>query len=198
MERFGFAMGPFRVGDLAGNDIGWAIRKRRATEGHATNDGKIADRLCEMGRFGQKTSAGWYDYKPGDRTARPNAEVDAMIVRFSAEVGVTRRNIDDREIVERLVYALVNEGARILEERIAQRSSDIDLVYLNGYGFPMLRGGPMFYADTVGLTEVVAAIRRYGTGLHPEAWKPAPLLEKLAATSASFASFDSQSSDSLS
>jgi 3-hydroxyacyl-CoA dehydrogenase len=198
MEQFGFAMGPFRVGDLAGNDIGWAIRKRRAAEGHAANEGKIADRLCEMGRFGQKTSAGWYDYKPGDRTPRPNAAVDAMIVAYSAEVGVTRRNIDDREIVERLVYALVNEGARILEEKIAQRSSDIDLVYLNGYGFPILRGGPMFYADTVGLTEVVAAIRRYGAGLHPEPWKPAPLLEKLAATSASFASFDSQSADSLS
>ena len=198
MERFGFAMGPFRVGDLAGNDISWAIRKRRAAEGHASDEGKIADRLCEMGRFGQKTSAGWYDYRPGDRTARPNAEVDAMIVRYSAEVGVTRRNIGDREIVERLVYALVNEGAKILEERIAQRASDIDLVYLNGYGFPILRGGPMFYADTVGLTEVVSAIRRYATGLHPEPWKPAPLLEKLAADGSSFASFDSQSADSLS
>jgi 3-hydroxyacyl-CoA dehydrogenase len=198
MERFGFAMGPFRVGDLAGNDISWAIRKRRAAEGHASDEGKIADRLCEMGRFGQKTSAGWYDYRPGDRTARPNAEVDAMIVRYSAEVGVTRRNIADREIVERLVYALVNEGAKILEERIAQRASDIDLVYLNGYGFPLLRGGPMFYADTVGLTEVVSAIRRYATGLHPEPWKPAPLLEKLAADGSSFASFDSQSADSLS
>jgi 3-hydroxyacyl-CoA dehydrogenase len=198
MEKFGFAMGPFRVGDLAGNDIGWAIRKRRAAEGHGNDEGKIADRLCEMGRFGQKTNAGWYDYRPGDRTPRPNAEVDAMIVRYSAEVGVTRRNIDDREIVERLVYALVNEGARILEERIAQRSSDIDLVYLNGYGFPLLRGGPMFYADTVGLPEVVAAIRRYAHGAHPQPWQPAPLLEKLAAEGSSFASFDSQSADSLS
>ena len=121
-----------------------------------------------------------------------------MIVRYSAEVGVTRRHIGDREIVERLVYALVNEGAKILEERIAQRASDIDLVYLNGYGFPLLRGGPMFYADTVGLTEVVSAIRRYATGLHPGPWKPAPLLEKLAADGSSFASFDSQSADSLS
>jgi 3-hydroxyacyl-CoA dehydrogenase len=198
MEKFGFAMGPFRVGDLAGNDIGWAIRKRRKAEGHGGDEGRIADRLCEMGRFGQKTSAGWYDYKPGDRTARPNAEVDAMIVKYSAEIGVPRRNIDDREIVERLVYSLVNEGARILEERIAQRASDIDLVYLNGYGFPLLRGGPMFYADTVGLPEVVAAIRRYGHGAHPEPWKPASLLEKLAADGGSFASFDSQSADSLS
>lgn len=204
MEKFGFAMGPFRVGDLAGNDIGWAIRKRRAAEGrgtdegHGSDEGKIADRLCEMGRFGQKTGAGWYDYKPGDRTARPNAAVDAMIVKYSAEIGVTRRNIEDREIVERLVYSLVNEGARILEEKIAQRASDIDLVYLNGYGFPLLRGGPMSYADTVGLTEVVAAIRRYSKGLHPQPWTPAPLLEKLAADGSSFASFDSQSADSQS
>ena len=198
MEKVGFAMGPFRVGDLAGNDIGWAIRKRRAAEGRGTDEGKIADRLCEMGRFGQKTSAGWYDYKPGDRTPRPNADVDAMIVKYSAEIGVTRRKIEDREIVERLVYSLVNEGARILEERIAQRASDIDLVYLNGYGFPLLRGGPMFYADTVGLTEVLAAIRRYAKGAHPQPWTPAPLLEKLAADGASFASFDSQSADSQS
>ncbi len=198
MERFGLAMGPFRVGDLAGNDISWAIRKRRAAEGHHTDEGKVADRLCEMGRFGQKTSAGWYDYRPGDRTPRPNAEVNAMIERYSAEVGVTRRKIDDREIVERLVYSLVNEGARILEERIAQRASDIDLVYLNGYGFPLLRGGPMFYADSVGLMEVVSAIRRYARGVHPQPWTPAPLLEKLATEGASFASFDSQSADSLS
>ena len=198
MERFGFAMGPFRVGDLAGNDISWAIRKRRAAEGHRSDEGKIADRLCEMGRFGQKTGAGWYDYRPGDRTARPNAEVNAMIEKYSAEVGVTRRQIDDREIVERLVYALVNEGARILEERIAQRASDIDLVYLNGYGFPLLRGGPMFYADSVGLIEVASAIRRYARGVHPQQWTVAPLLEKLAVAGSSFATFDSQSADSLS
>ncbi len=198
MEKFGFAMGPFRVGDLAGNDIGWAIRRRRAAEGHRSDEGRIADRLCEMGRFGQKTGAGWYDYRPGDRTARPNADVNAMIEKYSAEAGVTRRRIDDREVVERLVYALVNEGALILEERIAQRASDIDLVYLNGYGFPLLRGGPMFYADSVGLIEVVSAIRRYARGVHPKPWTPAPLLEKLAADGASFASFDSHSTDSLS
>jgi 3-hydroxyacyl-CoA dehydrogenase len=197
MERFGFAMGPFRVGDLAGNDIGWAIRKRRAAEGHHSDEGRIADRLCEMGRFGQKSAAGWYDYRPGDRTPQPNAEVNAMIERYSAEIGIARRDIDDREIVERLIYALVNEGARILEERIAQRASDIDLVYLNGYGFPLLRGGPMFYADNVGLMEVVSAIRRYAHGMHPKPWTPAPLLEKLAAEGSSFASFDSQSADSL-
>jgi 3-hydroxyacyl-CoA dehydrogenase len=198
MERFGFAMGPFRVGDLAGNDIGWAIRKRRAAEGERTDEGKIADRLCEMGRFGQKTGAGWYDYQPGDRTPQPNAQVNEMIEKYSAEVGITRRKIDAREIVERLVYALVNEGARILEERIAQRASDIDLVYLNGYGFPILTGGPMFYADTVGLMEVVSAIRRYAQGPHPQAWIPAPLLETLAGAGSSFASYDSKSADQLS
>jgi 3-hydroxyacyl-CoA dehydrogenase len=121
-----------------------------------------------------------------------------MIVAYSAEIGVTRRKIEDREIVERLVYSLVNEGARILEEKIAQRASDIDLVYLNGYGFPLLRGGPMCYADMVGLTEVVAAIRRYAKGVNPQPWIPAPLLEKLAAEGSSFASFDSQSADSQS
>src|SRR5262249_6008245 len=121
-----------------------------------------------------------------------------MIEKSSAEVGVTRRKIDDREIVERLVYSLVNEGARILEEHIAQRASDIDLVYLNGYGFPILCGGPMFHADSVGLMEVVSAIRRYAHGLHPASWTPAALLEKLAAEGSSFATFDSQSADSLS
>jgi 3-hydroxyacyl-CoA dehydrogenase len=198
MERFGFAMGPFRVGDLAGNDISWAIRKRRAADGHRTDEGKIADRLCEMGRFGQKTGAGWYDYRPGDRTPQSNAQVNEMIQKYSAEVGITRRKIDEREIVERLVYALVNEGALILEERIAQRASDIDLVYLNGYGFPILRGGPMCYADTVGLMEVVSAIRRYAQGIHPNAWTLAPLLEKLAADGSSFTSYDSKSADQLS
>lgn len=198
MEKFGFAMGPFRMSDLAGNDIGWAIRKRRAAEGHASDEGKIADKLCELGRFGQKTGAGWYDYRAGDRTPYPNSEVDALIVRHSAELGSERRKIDDREIVERLIYALVNEGARILEEGIAQRASDIDLVYLNGYGFPVLRGGPMFYADTVGLMEVVSAMRRYARGAHPKPWTPAPLLAKLAASGSSFASFDSQSADALS
>jgi 3-hydroxyacyl-CoA dehydrogenase len=198
MERFGFAMGPFRVGDLAGNDISWAIRKRRAAAGHRTDEGKIADRLCEMGRFGQKTGAGWYDYRPGDRTPRPNAQVNEMIEKYSAEVGITRRRIDDREIVERLVYALVNEGALILAEGIAQRASDIDLVYLNGYGFPMLTGGPMFYADSVGLMEVVSAIRRYARGAHPQAWTPAPLLEKLASEGSSFAAYDSRSGNQLS
>jgi 3-hydroxyacyl-CoA dehydrogenase len=180
-EKFGFAMGPFRMGDLAGNDIGWAIRKRRYVEKPEISYSKTADLLCEMGRYGQKTGAGWYDYKAGDRKAYPNEAVNAMIVQHSADLGITRRKISDEEIVERLVYALVNEGALILEEGIALRASDIDMVYLTGYGFPLYRGGPMFYADTVGLPNVLAAIQKYAKGHHGEAWKAAPLLQKLAA-----------------
>ncbi|WLI91271.1 3-hydroxyacyl-CoA dehydrogenase NAD-binding domain-containing protein [Massilia sp. R2A-15] len=180
-EKFGFAMGPFRMGDLAGNDIGWYIRKRRYVEQPDIVYSKTADLLCEMGRFGQKTGAGWYDYKAGDRKAYPSQEVNDMILKNSADIGVERRKISDQEIVERLVYALVNEGARILEEGIAMRASDIDMVYLTGYGFPLFRGGPMFYADTVGLYNVLMAIEKFAKGRHGEAWKPAPLLVKLAA-----------------
>lgn len=179
-------MGPFRMADLAGNDIGWAIRKRRYVEKPEISYSKTADLLCEMGRYGQKTGAGWYDYKPGDRKAYPNEQADAMIVAHSAELGVTRRKISDQEIVERLVYALVNEAANILEEGIALRASDIDMVYLTGYGFPLFRGGPMFYADTVGLPNVLAAINKYASGHHGEAWKPAPLLVRLAAEGKGF------------
>ena len=179
-EQFGFAMGPFRMGDLAGNDIGWAIRKRRYVQKPDVTYSKTADLLCELGRYGQKTGAGWYDYKAGDRKAYPSEQVNAMIVRHSQDIGVERRKISDKEIVERLVYALVNEGARILEEGIALRASDIDMVYLTGYGFPLFRGGPMFHADTVGLPNVLDAIAGYAQGRHGEAWTPAPLLVKLA------------------
>lgn len=186
IEKFGFAMGPFRMSDLAGNDIGWYIRKRRYIEKPDVIYSKIGDKLCEKGRFGQKTSAGWYDYKAGDRKAYPSDEVNQMVIAHSADMGLQRRKISDEEIVERLVYALVNEGALILEEGIALRASDIDMVYLTGYGFPLFRGGPMFYADTVGLTNVLHSIRKYAKGHHPEAWKAAPLLEKLAAEGKSF------------
>jgi len=185
-EQFGFAMGPFRMSDLAGNDIGWYIRKRRYIEKPEVTYSKVADLLCEKGRFGQKTSAGWYDYKAGDRKAHPSEEVNQMIIAHSASLGMTRRKITEQEIVERLVYALVNEGALILEEGIAMRASDIDMVYLTGYGFPLFRGGPMFYADTVGLPNVLMSIRKYAKGSHPEAWKPAPLLEKLAGEGKAF------------
>jgi 3-hydroxyacyl-CoA dehydrogenase len=180
IERFGFAMGPFRMGDLAGNDVGWYIRKRRAVESPDVKYSKTADLLCEQGRFGQKTGAGWYDYQAGDRTPQPSPWVDEMIVKHSQDLGLDRRAIADEEIVERLVYALVNEGARILEEGIALRASDIDMVYLSGYGFPLFRGGPMFYADTVGLPKVLEAVEKYARGYHGEAWTPAPLLVRLA------------------
>ncbi len=186
IEKFGFAMGPFRMGDLAGNDVGWYIRKRRYVEKPEVTYSKTADLLCEMGRYGQKTGAGWYDYKAGDRKAYPSALVNDMIVKHSAELGIERRKISDAEIVERLMYSLVNEGADILEEGIAMRASDIDMVYLTGYGFPLFRGGPMFYADTVGLPNVVMAIEKYAKGLHGEAWKPAALLLRLAAEGKTF------------
>jgi 3-hydroxyacyl-CoA dehydrogenase len=186
VEKFGFAMGPFRMGDLAGNDIGWYIRKRRYLEKPEIVYSKTADLLCEMGRFGQKTGAGWYDYKPGDRKPYANAEVNQMIVSHSLDIGVERRKVSDQEIVERLVYSLVNEGARILEEGIAMRASDIDMVYLTGYGFPLYRGGPMFYADTVGLFNVLMAMEKYAKGRHGDAWAPAPLLVRLAAEGRGF------------
>jgi 3-hydroxyacyl-CoA dehydrogenase len=186
IEKFGFAMGPFRMSDLAGNDIIWAIRKRREVEKPDFIYSKTTHLLCEMGRFGQKTGAGWYDYKPGDRKAYPAQIVNDMIVKHSANLGIERRKISDREIVERLVYALVNEAAYILEEGIALRASDIDMVYLAGYGFPLFRGGPMLYADTVGLPNVLMAMEKYAKGYQGDAWKPAPLLVKLAAEGKEF------------
>ena len=186
IEAFGFAMGPFRMGDMAGNDIGWAIRKRRYTERPDMKYSKTADLLCELGRYGQKTSAGWYDYKPGDRKPYPSQLVNDMIIKHSKDIGVERRKVSDQEIVERLVYSMVNEAAYILEEGIAQRASDVDMVYLTGYGFPLHRGGPMFYADTVGLPNVVAAMEKYAKGRHGEFWKPAPLLARLAAEGKTF------------
>jgi 3-hydroxyacyl-CoA dehydrogenase len=188
VEKFGFAMGPFRMGDLAGNDIGWAIRKRRYLEKPGMRYSKTADLLCEMGRYGQKTSAGWYDYVPGKRDAIPSKVVEEMIAKHSAELGVPPRRISDDEIVHRLVYSLVNEGAKILEEGIASKASDIDMVYLTGYGFPLWRGGPMCYADTQGLYNVVQAMKRFAANPHDDAsfWQPAPLLARLAAEGKSF------------
>jgi len=187
-EKFGFAMGPFRMGDLAGNDIGWAIRKRRYVEKPDVRYSKTADLLCELGRFGQKTGAGWYDYVPGKRDAIPSELVSDMLGRHRADLGITPRKISDDEIVHRLVYALVNEGARIVEEGIALRASDIDMVYLTGYGFPLWRGGPMNYADTVGLWNVVQAMKKFARNPADDQafWQPAPLLARLAAEGKSF------------
>src|SRR6185503_20011847 len=194
MEKWGMAMGPFRMGDLAGLDVGWYIRKRHYAEHPKMPRATIADRVCELGRYGQKTSKGWYQYKPGDRTAYPDPEVEKIIVEESTKAGITRRKLSDAEIVERLVYALVNEGARILEEGIAMRASDIDMVYLNGYGFPLHRGGPMCYADAVGLFSVEASMRRFAKNpLTDQAfWKPAGLIQALAAKGGSFASLDAE------
>lgn len=188
LETFGMAMGPFRVGDLAGNDVSWFIRKRRYAERPGLRKQVIADRLCEMGRFGQKTGAGWYRYEPGRRDAIPDPVVDELIVSASREMGVTRRKISSEEMVERCILALVNEGAKILEEGIALRASDIDVVYLTGYGFPPFRGGPMHCADSLGLYNVARAMRRLAKNPHgdPSAWEPAPLLARLAAEGKSF------------
>lgn len=188
IEKFGFAMGPFRMGDLAGNDIGWAIRKRRYVEKPHMKYSKTADLLCEMGRFGQKTGAGWYDYQAGKRDAIPNQSVVEMIEKHRKEMGITPRKIADEEIVQRLVYSLVNEAAHILEEGIASRASDIDMVYLTGYGFPLHRGGPMQYADTVGLFNVVQSMKRFAKNPLDDAqfWQPAPLLARLVAEGKTF------------
>ena len=180
LAKFGMAMGPFTMYDMAGNDIGWEIRKRRYQERPDFVYSKIADRICEQGRFGQKTGKGFYKYEAGNRKPIPDPDVDKILDSYRNEIGAKKRNISDEEIVERLAYALVNEGAHILEEGIALRASDIDMVYLTGYGFPPYRGGPMFYADTVGLDKVLASIQSFQKGYQGNQWKPAPLLAKLA------------------
>ncbi len=188
VEKFGFAMGPFRMGDLAGNDIGWAIRKRRYIDKPEMRYSKTADLLCEMGRYGQKTQMGWYDYLPGKRDAIPSKPVVEMIEKHRAALGIKSRKISDDEIVHRLVYSLVNEAAKILEEGIASKASDIDMVYLTGYGFPLFRGGPMCYADQQGLFNVVQTMKKFAANPLDDAsfWQPAPLLAKLAAEGKSF------------
>jgi len=188
IERFGFAMGPFRMSDLAGNDIAWAIRKRRALEHPGMKYSASADQLCELGRFGQKTGAGWYDYKPGRRDAIVSPVVLELLDKHRRAIVIEPRAISDDEIVQRLVYSLVNEGARILEDGIASKASDIDMVYLTGYGFPLHRGGPMCYADQVGLFNIVQACRRFARNPHDDArfWEPAPLLTRLAEQGGSF------------
>jgi 3-hydroxyacyl-CoA dehydrogenase len=187
VQDWGMAMGPFAMMDMAGQDIGWHIRKRRRAEDPERQVYPAwIDRVCEMGRFGQKTGKGVYKYEAGSRTPIPDPEIEQLIVAHSKEVNVTRRPISDQEIVERCVYALANEGAKILDEGIALRASDIDMVYLAGYGFPLYRGGPMFYADTIGLKNVVAAMAKYASGRNGQYWKPAALLARLAAEGKTF------------
>jgi 3-hydroxyacyl-CoA dehydrogenase len=188
LEAFGMAMGPFRMSDLAGLDVGWRIRQRRYVERPNVTWSRIADRLCEQGRFGQKTGAGWYRYEKGRRDALPDPAVDAMIDGYRKEIGRTPRKIAADEIVDRCILALVNEGARVLEEGIAQRASDIDVVYLTGYGFPRHRGGPMFHADLIGLFGVARRMQTFAAmpGADRAFWTPAPLLARLAAESRTF------------
>ena len=177
---FGLPMGPYAMGDLAGLDIGWSIRKgQAATRPTHLRYSTVADRICELGRFGQKTGAGWHRYEPGSRTPIPDAEIEQLIVSISEEQGITRREVTDQEILERCLYPLVNEGAKILEEGLAMRPGDIDIVWMYGYGFPRYRGGPMFWADLVGVKQIYDVMSR----LHDEHgdWlEPAPLLRRLA------------------
>ncbi|MGB8475047.1 MAG: 3-hydroxyacyl-CoA dehydrogenase NAD-binding domain-containing protein [Candidatus Acidiferrum sp.] len=185
---FGMAMGPLAVGDLAGLDVGWRIRKEyRHLEKPGIRQAFAGDKLCEMGRYGQKTGAGWYKYDE-NRRAIADPEVAQLVRQWAAEAGIPQRQISREEIVDRCVYALVNEGARILEEGIALRAVDIDIIYLNGYGFPSYRGGPMWYADTVGLRRVCNRIEEFHKQ-HGELWEPAPLLKRLAQEDKKFADF---------
>jgi len=188
---FGLAMGPLAVGDLAGLDVGWRIRKEyRHLEKPGIRQPFAGDRLCEMGRFGQKTGAGWYTYDE-NRRAIPDPEVTALVRKWAAEAKIPQRRISREEIVDRCLYALVNEGARILEEGYALRSGDIDIIYINGYGFPAHRGGPMWYADAVGLKNVYNRVLEFHKQ-HGELWEAAPLLKQLAAQERTFAEYSKE------
>jgi len=185
LEEFGMVMGPFRMSDLAGNDIGWAIRKRRAIEHPQMKYSKFADLICEAGRYGQKTGKGWYLYEKGNRKPIPDPELEQMLGDFRSKNGFTPRKISNQEIIQFCILALINEGARILEEGIAQRASDIDIVYLTGYGFPVYRGGPLKYADEIGLFQVVQLCKQFYESTKDEFWIPAKLLQDYLAQSKS-------------
>jgi 3-hydroxyacyl-CoA dehydrogenase len=189
LYEYGMAMGPMAVGDLAGLDVGWRIRKEyKHLEKPGVRQPLAEDKLCEMGRYGQKTGAGWYKYDE-NRRAIPDPEVARLVSQWAAEAGIQQRQISKEEIVDRCLYALVNEGARILEEGYALRAVDIDIIYINGYGFPAHRGGPMWYADTVGLKKVYDRVCEFHRQ-HGFWWEPAPLLKKLAEEGKTFADFD--------
>ena len=177
LESFGMSMGPFRMMDLVGLDLGWRARKLANIESPVVN--KISDALCELEKFGQKNGKGFYNYSKGSRAPNPAPENEDIYESISKESNIVRREISDKEIIDRCILALVNEGAQILAEGVAQRSGDLDIVYINGYGFPIWRGGPMFYANKLGLDEVVKKLKEFSTMDHGF-WKPAPLLEKLA------------------
>lgn len=190
LERFGMAMGPFAMQDLSGNDIGFAVRQRKMSEDPTYHCPGYVDELCRMGWFGQKTGQGWYRYEPGSRKPLPHPAADVLIEKWRAEQGVKPRAFTDAEIVERCIYALVDEGSRILAEGVAERASDIDLVYAMGYGFPEVRGGPMFHAEEVGLKQVVASLQRFGREEPSHGLDVAPLL----VTAAELGSFDAATS----
>jgi 3-hydroxyacyl-CoA dehydrogenase len=193
IQEFGFPMGPFATGDLAGIDVGYRVRQQRKAQREAAGlppdtrrYSPIADRIYEMGRYGQKTSAGWYRYEKGSRAPIPDPEIEKLILAIAQEKGIQRRPVTDQEIIERCMYPLVNEGAKILEEGIAQRSSDVDVVWLYGYGFPRWRGGPMFWADQIGLQKVYEGMCRLYE--RDKDWgEPAPLLARLAKDGGKFA-----------
>ncbi len=186
IRDFGFAMGPFATSDLAGLDVGWRIRKgKHAIAPPAGRYSRVADQLCELGRFGQKTGAGYYRYEAGDRTPHPDPLVDEIIERNAREDGIARRTIGDDEILKRALYPLVNEAAKILDEGIATRAGDVDVVWVYGYGFPAFRGGPLRWADSVGLATIVDEMRGF-VKEHGETWEPAPLLVRLASSGGTF------------
>jgi 3-hydroxyacyl-CoA dehydrogenase len=190
LAEFGMAMGPLAVGDLAGLDVSWRIRKEfKDLMPAGLRDTLAADRLCELGRFGQKTGAGWYRYPEGSRSPVPDPDVEQIIADCARAAGIERRTIPADEIIERTVYALINEGAKILAEGFALRAVDIDIVYIYGYGFPAYRGGPMWYADTVGVAKVFERICQFERQ-HGRWWTPAPLLKDLADNGQTFADYD--------
>jgi len=174
LTDFGFPMGPFAMSDLAGLDVGWRIRKGRGAKA------PVADRICELGRFGQKTGAGYFKYEKGDRTPVPDLEVEKIIVDVATSMGITRRAITDEEILQRLLYPMVNEGAKILDEKIAIRASDIDVIWVYGYGWPVYRGGPMFWADSIGVRSLRDRLLEFKQQSGDAFWTPAPLLDRLA------------------
>jgi 3-hydroxyacyl-CoA dehydrogenase len=188
IQQFGMPMGPFQMNDLVGLDLGWRARK---LSGMKPEDvpitARVADKLCELDRYGQKNNRGYYIYPEGSRAGQPDPEVVQIVEQTSAELGITRRPIDDDEVLKRCLYPLINEGARILEAGIAIRPCDIDIVYINGYGFPEVTGGPMFWADKQGLDKILADIKQFQQE-YGEFWKPAPLLERLVAEGKTFAS----------
>ena len=189
---FGFPMGPFALSDLAGIDVGWRVRQHREpSRPKHLRYSEIADRLYEMGRYGQKTRKGWYNYEEGSRIPMPDPEVVDLVVRTSRELKIDRREISDEEILQRCIYPLINEGARILEEGIVQRASDLDIVWLYGFGFPRYRGGPMFYADSIGLRHVYEVMQGF-CEIHEDWLEPAPLLERLAREDKTFAEWDAE------